>query len=109
MGEPDDRYIVLPSYVFYARVTSHSATQVDFIARAGWPNGCGQFARAEAQRTDSTVFITVYGIAERHALCTESPIEFDAPVTVQIPFPGAYTFKFWQWDTLSYDTTFTIP
>jgi hypothetical protein len=109
MGEPDDRYIVLPSHVFGARVTGHSATQVRFIARAGWYGGGGRFARAEVLHNDTTVFITVYGMQERDAISSASPIEFDAPVTVQIPFPATYTFRFWPWDTHSYDTTFAIP
>jgi len=103
-----DELVVRRSYVGSAAVTQKATFQVSFIAKASWHNGCGRFSRAEVTQSASSFFITVYGMQKKNAVCTQAFIEFDAPVTVQIPTAGTYTFKFWRTDSTSYDTTLTI-
>ena len=103
-----DEMLTRRSYVASVTVTQQSASQVTFNAKASWHNGCGKFGRAEVVRSSSVFFVTVYGTQPKDALCTQAFIQFDAPVTVQIPIAGTYTFKFWRTDSTSYDTTLTI-
>jgi hypothetical protein len=101
-------FLTLRSSVGSATVTSQSTSQVTFVAKASWHNGCGRFAHADIAQNASSFFITVYGTQPKDAVCTQAFIQFDAPVIVQIPSAGTYTFKFWQTDSTSYDTTWTI-
>ncbi len=104
----NDEHLTLPSYVNSAMVTSTSSSQVSFIAKASWHNGCGRFARADVTQNGLVFQIIVYGTQKKNDICTQAFIEFDAPVTIHIPSMGTYTFKFWRSDTSSFDTTFTI-
>jgi len=103
-----DELLILRSSVATATLTNQSTSQVTFLARASWFNGCGRFARAEITRNASSFFITIYGMQPKDAVCTQAFILFPAPVTIQIPSGGTYTFKFWRTDSTSYDTTLTI-
>ncbi len=103
-----DEYLTLRSPVASAAVTSQSASEVSFLAKASWHNGCGRFARAEVTQNGFSILITVFGRQPKDANCTQAFIEFDAPVTFKVPSAGTYTFKFWRTDSTSYDITCTI-
>lgn len=103
-----DEDLTLRSSVASAKVTSQSTSQVSFVAKASWHNGCGRFSRADVTQSASSFFITIYGTQKKNAVCTQAFIEFDAPVTIQVPATGTYTFKFWRTDTTSFDTTFAV-
>jgi len=90
-------------------VTSKSASAVSLVAKASWHNGCGYFNRADVVSQANSFLITIYGQQERDANCTQAFIEFDAPVNIQIPSAGTYTFRFWETDSTTLDTTFAVP
>jgi len=90
-------------------VTSKSASAVSLVAQASWHNGCGYFNRADVVSQANSFLITIYGQQERDANCTQAFIEFDAPVNIQIPSAGTYTFRFWETDSTTLDTTFAVP
>ena len=89
-------------------VTAKTSTIVSFLARATWGSSCGSFSRSEVARTDSVYFIKVFGRQPKDAVCLTVVISFEAPITVNIPSPGTYSFKFWKSDSTSKDTTFTV-
>ncbi len=103
-----DEDLTLRSSVASAKVTSQSTSQISFVAKASWHNGCGRFSSADVIQNASSFLITVFGTQKKNAVCTDAFIEFDAPVTIQVPVSGTYTFKFWRTDTTSFDTTFAV-
>jgi len=85
-----------------------TTNKVSFVAKASWHNGCGSFSHFTSTKADSTFYITVYGKQPLNATCTMAFIEYNAPVEIVINGLGKYSFKFWQSDTTSVDTTLTF-
>lgn len=104
-----DEIVERPSAVVSQSVTTKSSSSVSFLTRASWGNSCGSFSRAEVNRVDTVVYIKIYGKEPKGATCLTVMITFEAPVTVSIPSTRTYTFKFWQSDSSSKDTTFAVP
>jgi len=104
----DDQYTERVSPVESIRMASKGASRVTFTAYASWGSSCGSYSRAEVGTTDSAFTIKIYGKEPKNAVCLAVMTTFEAPVTVFLPSPGAYTFKFWRSDSTSLDTTFTI-
>lgn len=106
LGDTNDEKLVLPSYVHSLIVTSRAPA---FVAKASWHNGCGRFERADISRKDSIYSIRIFGSQKKNAVCTQAPIEYDAPASFSpILERGTYTFKFWRSDTTSLDTTLAL-
>ena len=100
--------LTLPSPVVSVTVSQKSTTQISFLAKASWHNGCGRFAYFDSTRTGFTYSIKVFGTQPKNAVCTQAFIQFDAPVAIKIPVSGSYTFRFWRSDTTSLDTTLVL-
>jgi len=103
--EKNEEIITQKAPVLSFAVSSKSNNAISFKTKASWYNGCGRFSHFTSTKTDSTFYITVFGTQSKNAICTQAFIEFDAPVTVSISGRGNYTFKFWQTDSTSIDTT----
>lgn len=97
------------SSVVRQSVTAKTTSSVSFLTRASWGSSCGSFSRSEVVITDTIVLIKVYGKQPKDAVCLAVMITFEAPVTVNIPLARTYTFKLWQSDSSSIDTTFSVP
>ena len=104
----DGDYIEWPSETTHQRITAKTSSSISFIAQAAWGNSCGSFSRSLIIKTDSTYVIKIFGKQPKSAICLAVMSSFDAPVTINIPSSGTYTFKFWQSDSTSIDTTLTI-
>jgi len=89
-------------------VTSKTSTSISFNTVVGWGNGCGKFSRSDVIKADSVYLIKILGREPKDAVCTAVLISFNAPVTINLPSTGTYTFKFWRSDSTSTDTTITI-
>ena len=108
-GTESEEMIVQASPVFRVEVTQKSSNKITFLAKAGWPNGCGRFSHFESSQVGADYQIKVFGKQPREALCTQAGIQFDAPVDLTIGQPGTYTFRFWQSDFATLDTTIVFP
>ena len=107
-GAQPEEFIELASGVVSQSVTAKTASSISFRALAGWGSSCGTFSRAEVTMADSIVFIKVFGKQPKKAFCAAVNTLFEAPVTITIPSPRTYTFKFWAGDS-SKDTTVAVP
>lgn len=75
---------------------------------ASWPNGCGRYSHYEIFSADSVRVITVYGQQPEGAVCTQGIIRYLTGISIPSLPSGSYTFRFWQSDTTTVDTTFTL-
>lgn len=75
---------------------------------ASWPNGCGRYSHYEIFSADSVRVITVYGQQPEGAVCTQGFIKYLTGISVPNLPPGSYTFRFWQRDSTTVDTTINI-
>jgi hypothetical protein len=101
-------YVERASPVEYVTITSKGGSQVTFMTHALWGNSCGVYSRPIVSSTGSEYSIMIMGKQRNDAVCLTVMTLFDAPVTVFLPSPGAYRFKFWRSDTTAIDTTFTV-
>ncbi len=101
-------YIEWATPVVSQEVKSKTSSLVSFTARASWGSSCGGFSRAVVAKTDSVYSIKVFGRQPKNAVCLAVMISFEAPVTINIPSPGTYSFKFWRSDSTTIDTTFIV-
>ncbi len=97
-------------------VDSISVGQVDsssaaFIAKAWWGDGCGQFSHYVLANDGNACKVTIIGkeYVEPDKACIQICMRYNVPVSVPLPGPGTYTFKFWRTDGSTLDTTLTIP
>lgn len=103
-----DDYIIRESPVLSVSVSSKTNDKVSFLTRASWHNGCGSFSHFTSTKTDTIFYITVFGKQPKDAVCTQAFIEFEAPVEISIEESGRFTFRFWESDTSTVDTTITF-
>lgn len=75
---------------------------------ASWPNGCGRYSHYEIFSADSVRFITVYGQQPEGAVCTQGFIRYLTGISIPNLPAGSYTFRFWQSDSTTVDTSFTF-
>ena len=107
--ELNEDFIERPSPVVSQSVTSRTPTSVIFKATAVWGNSCGRFSSATVFQIDSTYYIRVFGQEPRDAVCLTVMTTFDGMIAMSGIIPRRYTFKFWQSDTTSLDTTIVFP
>ena len=107
-GNDGVEYVEHASPVEYIAITSKGGSQVTFMTHASWGNSCGSFSRAVISNSDSGYSIQIVGRQRKDAVCLAVMSVFTAPVTVFLPSPGAYRFKFWRSDAAYLDTTFTV-
>jgi hypothetical protein len=101
-------YIERASSVISQTITAKGSSAVTFNVSGSWGSSCGTFSRAEIGRSGSEYTIKIFGKQPKSAVCLAVMSSFNAPLTIDLPSPGTYRFKFWQSDTANIDTTFTI-
>lgn len=104
----DSEYMEAPSPVLSQNVATKGGASVTFMLKASWGSSCGSFSRAEVGRSGSEYTIKIYGRQLKSAVCLTVMSSYDVPLTIDLPSPGAYRFKFWQSDTSNIDTMFVI-
>ena len=100
--------IISKSPVVSVSILSTTNSKVWFSTKASWHNGCGSFSHFTSTKTDTIFNITVFGKEPKDAICTAAFIEFDAPVDIPVEESGRFTFRFWQSDSTTVDTTITF-
>lgn len=104
----EGEYIERASPAVTQTVASQSLSSIAFTVRATWGSSCGSFSRSEITKTGSIYSIKILGKEPKETTCLAVMTSFEAPVIIRIPSTGTYTFKFWQSDNTSKDTTMVI-
>lgn len=77
------------------------------VVWASWPNGCGRPSGNTIRQDGNTFYITMYGQQYSDEVCTQAFIRFTASAAIGGMSAGTYTFRFFQTDSTSLDTTIT--
>lgn len=109
--EPEPYWFYLAVPVDSIAVGQVNGSGAGFIARVGWRNACGEFSHNVITRDGNTFTVTVIGkeYISPATACAQVETSFSAPVSVPLPGPGTYTFRFWRTDSTTLDTTLTAP
>jgi hypothetical protein len=102
--EPD----IYPCDVQSAVALYSSQQRVSFLAKIWGRNSCVRFYKHELRRDGLVIYVKAFAIDPVYRSCNASPYIVDAPISIPIPGPGSYTFKFWRSDSLTYDVPITI-
>jgi hypothetical protein len=73
------------------------------------PEPCWKFVRFEDSMSEQTITTTVFAQRTTNGPCLQVISSIEAPVTLEVPSGGVYTFRFWRRDETTLDTTLTIP
>lgn len=104
----DNGTIEKASSVISQSIAVKGGSSVTFTLRASWPNSCGQFSHADVGQAGSLYSIKIFGKQPADAVCAQVLSSFTTSLTIELPAPGAYRFRFWQSDTTNIDTTFVV-
>jgi hypothetical protein len=98
----------LPSSAeFICRVTIQGRT-VTFNIVCMIPTPCWEFARSDHSISGQFIAVTVFTRPRNNDPCIQVLSSIEAPVTIEVPSAGSYTFRFWRYDSISVDTTLTF-
>lgn len=81
---------------------------VSILAVASWSDGCGSFSHYSVNSNNKDISIVIYVNKPSELACPAVMISFDAPIDIVVDGAGDYNFHFWQTDSTSLDTTFTV-
>ena len=85
-----------------------SSQNVTFHVKAWWSNSCGRLHHADIVKSDQSYDIKLFGFQKKEDICLTVISKYDAEVSINVQSPGKYTFKFWESDIATVDTTITI-
>ena len=81
---------------------------ITFAVKSTGTSSCWGYSHFEHSISDSIVFIDVYGQVTTNDPCLAVLITIDATLSVTVPSTGEFTFKFWQHNESTLDTTLVI-
>lgn len=103
---PGPGYIEAASPALSQTIVKKGGSSVSFSVRASWGSSCGSFSRALVSLDGNVYTIKILGKQPKEAVCLTVMSSFTAPVTIELPSPGLYRYRFWQSDSTAIDTTF---
>ncbi len=89
-------------------VISHAERSTRIAVTGNWRNTCGEVSRFESRRDGDDYLIRMYGEQPKGAVCGHAITPITGEWDVEPPEAGTYTFRFWQNEDASLDTTLTF-
>ena len=108
VGDDTSETIVDPVGIAKIDSVSQKDRSVWIRVRGSWPNGCGTFSRMKSSQDGRSYRIKMYGEQPRGAFCTTNFVPVFGEWETTVPEAGTYTFRFWQTDSTTLDTTLTF-
>lgn len=103
-GEVEERIV----RVDRVEVGAHTERAVRFEVTGRWRNTCGEVSRFEADRDGSVYRVRMYGEQPEGAICGQAVTPISGTWETEVPKAGTYTFRFWQTEDATLDTTLTF-
>jgi len=73
------------------------------------PEPCWRFAGFSTSTSGQSITTVIFAQRMTNDPCLQVLSSIEAPVTSVVPSSGVYTFRFWQYNGETLDTTLTIP
>jgi hypothetical protein len=84
-----------------------SGRSISFVIRCETPTPCWTYVKTEQASSDNEIRFKVLGRSSGDP-CVQVLSSLDAPATTILPSAGTYSFRFWQYNDKSIDTTITV-
>jgi hypothetical protein len=84
-----------------------SSRSLSFVVNCELPNPCWAFVRTEVTTSGNEVFFKVFARSTSSA-CIDVLSSLDAPASVTLQSSGTYTFRFWQYNDKTLDSTLVV-
>jgi hypothetical protein len=89
--------------------TSIQERTIVFTVVCTTPEPCWKFVRFDNSTLGQSITTTVFAQRTTNDPCLQVLSSIEVPVTIVVPSNGTYSFRFWQYDGKTLDTTLTIP